>query len=89
MTAWVPLATVLRYQAKLLGSRLVTGEVYLLENINLVLCGNIIFCLSRNDVKQVEKCIEDGELCKLLRLPDELDDFSEVSIIKSIEFFIK
>jgi len=42
-----------------------------------------------NDVKQVVKCIEDGELCKLLRLPDELDDFSEVSIIKSIEFFIK
>jgi len=42
-----------------------------------------------NDIQQVEKCIEDGNLSKLFQLPSELDDFSEISIIKTMEFFMK
>ncbi|CAL1527393.1 unnamed protein product [Lymnaea stagnalis] len=42
-----------------------------------------------NDRQAVESCIEKGDLCKLLRLPEVLDDFSEASIIKSIEWLLK
>ncbi|RUS89707.1 hypothetical protein EGW08_002525 [Elysia chlorotica] len=37
----------------------------------------------------VAECIEDGDLHRLLRLPETLDDFPETSIVKSVEYIIK
>ncbi|BFZ03103.1 hypothetical protein BsWGS_06142 [Bradybaena similaris] len=42
-----------------------------------------------NDRQIVEKCIEDGDIKRLLQLPETLDDFSEASIIKCVEYFLK
>uniref|UniRef100_A0A0B7A1V3 Nucleolar protein 11 C-terminal domain-containing protein n=1 Tax=Arion vulgaris TaxID=1028688 RepID=A0A0B7A1V3_9EUPU len=42
-----------------------------------------------NDRRIVEDCIEKGNISKLLHLPEVLDDFSEASIVKSIEYFLK
>ncbi|KAK3796469.1 hypothetical protein RRG08_009246 [Elysia crispata] len=37
----------------------------------------------------VAECIEDGDVDRLLRLPQALDDFPEASIVKSVEYLIK
>ncbi|GFR74325.1 nucleolar protein 11-like [Elysia marginata] len=43
-----------------------------------------------SSIKQlVSECIDDGNLHKLLRLPNTLDDFPEACIIQSVEYIIK
>ncbi|XP_059165875.1 nucleolar protein 11-like [Physella acuta] len=45
--------------------------------------------MSVNDKQAVECCIQDGDLSKLLRLPQNLDDFSEACIIKSVDWILQ
>ncbi|KAI8794914.1 nucleolar protein 11 [Biomphalaria glabrata] len=42
-----------------------------------------------NDKAIVERCIEEQDLSRLLKLPDVLDDFSEASLVKSLQWILR